>query len=239
MSESFGTKLLQDFRKEFKKHADPDIARQKQKYMKSEMPYHGVYSPVMQKVVKTTLQDVLWENAHSWRRSVEVIWDKARFREERYAAMITARHKSKMFQTSDALTLYEYMIVSGAWWDYVDELASHHVGDLVAKHPALKKTMLQWSRADNIWKRRTSIIFQLGWKENTDVALLFKCIEPSLNESEFFLRKGIGWALRQYAWTDPKTVIRYVRGHRDVLSPLSKREALKNVIKSGLIKSIP
>jgi 3-methyladenine DNA glycosylase AlkD len=89
--------------------------------------------------------------------------------------------------------------------------------------------MLAWSKSDDMWKRRTSIICQLGFKKNTDLDLLYACIEPSLDSKEFFLRKGIGWALRQYAWTDPAEVKRYVRRHKDRLSSLSQREALKNI----------
>jgi 3-methyladenine DNA glycosylase AlkD len=89
--------------------------------------------------------------------------------------------------------------------------------------------MLSWSRSTNLWKRRTAIICQLGFKEHTDLELLYACIEPSLGSNEFFLRKAIGWALRQHAWTDPGEVKRYVRRNRDRLSGLSLREALKNV----------
>jgi 3-methyladenine DNA glycosylase AlkD len=80
-----------------------------------------------------------------------------------------------------------------------------------------------------MWKRRAAIICQLRRKRDTDLALLYDCIEPNLADGEFFIRKAIGWALRQYAWTDPREVKRYVRAHRGRLSPLSVREALKNV----------
>jgi 3-methyladenine DNA glycosylase AlkD len=89
--------------------------------------------------------------------------------------------------------------------------------------------MLTWSRSANIWKRRTSIICQLGFKQDTDLELLYACIEPSLDSQEFFLRKAIGWALRQHAWTDPAEVRDYVRRNRARLSSLSSREALKNL----------
>ncbi len=89
--------------------------------------------------------------------------------------------------------------------------------------------MLAWSRDRDMWKRRTSIICQLRFKENTDLELLQACIEPSLDSKQFFLRKAIGWALRQYAWVDPDWVVSYVSAHEAELSPLSRREALKNV----------
>jgi len=93
----------------------------------------------------------------------------------------------------------------------------------------MRRKMLAWSRSSNLWKRRTAIICQLGFKEETDLKLLYACIEPSLGSREFFLRKAIGWALRQYAWTDRAEIKKYVRLNRTRLSALSSREALKNI----------
>jgi 3-methyladenine DNA glycosylase AlkD len=93
----------------------------------------------------------------------------------------------------------------------------------------MKKTMLAWSHCDDLWKRRSAILCQITFKAETDLDLLYRAIEPSLSSKEFFLRKAIGWALRQYAWTDPREVARYVRANEGRLSALSRREALKNV----------
>jgi len=95
--------------------------------------------------------------------------------------------------------------------------------------------MLAWSRSKDVWKRRSAILCQIQLKKETDLDLLYSCIEPSLDSPEFLLRKAIGWALRQYAWTDPKKVCRYVDQHAGVLSNLSKREALKNIGGEGAI----
>jgi 3-methyladenine DNA glycosylase AlkD len=95
----------------------------------------------------------------------------------------------------------------------------------------MRRRMLSWSTSTDLWKRRTSILCQLGFKAETDLDLLYACIEPSLGSPEFFLRKAIGWALRQYAWTDDAEVKRYVRLHRARLSALSYREALKNIVR--------
>jgi 3-methyladenine DNA glycosylase AlkD len=160
------------------------------------------------------------------------IWRRAEFREERYAAIeLTDGRRVESFQTPDALPMYEEMIVSGAWWDYVDVIASRRIGlYLLRRHPdSMRAAMLEWSRSDNLWKRRTSIICQLSLGAETDLDLLYACIEPSLSSREFFLRKAIGWALRQYARIDPAEVQRYVAEHESQLSPLSKREALKRV----------
>src|SRR5205085_2471938 len=108
-----------------------------------------------------------------------------------------------------------------AWWDYVDAVAIHRLGPLLRSNPReMRETMLEWSRGDDLWKRRSAIICQNRFKRETDLDLLYACIEPALGSREFFLRKGIGWALREYAWTDPREVLRYVRGRKAELSPL-------------------
>jgi 3-methyladenine DNA glycosylase AlkD len=127
------------------------------------------------------------------------------------------------------MPMLEEMIVTGAWWDYVDELA-HVVGELLRWHPKqIRGIMRAWSKDANLWKRRVSIICQNSFKRDTDLKLLYANIEPNLADRDFFIRKAIGWALRAYAWTDPKEVSRYVLEHEAELSGLSRREALKNI----------
>jgi 3-methyladenine DNA glycosylase AlkD len=210
---------------------DPLKAATMRAYMKSAMPYHGVQTPLLRRIFKTQFAEARFATAAQWRAQVLDLWRKARFREERYAALhLAGDRRAQAFQTPAAMKLYEELIVSGAWWDYVDDIASHRVGPILRDHPAsMRRKMLSWSKSADMWKRRTAIICQLGFKQNTDLALLYACIEPSLGSREFFLRKAIGWALRQYAWTDPSEIRRYVRDNSARLSPLSRREALKNV----------
>jgi 3-methyladenine DNA glycosylase AlkD len=202
-----------------------------QAYMKSSMPYLGVTAPNLRAACRELYARYPFSGAEKWRRDALEIWREARFREERYAAIeLTGHKKAKTFQTLDALAMYEEMIVDGAWWDYVDVLASRRIGPLVAAFPGpMKKTMRAWSISESLWKRRTSILCQLTFKGATDLELMYACIEPSIDSKEFFLRKAIGWALRQHAWHDPKEVSRYVKANEARLSGLSKREALKNL----------
>lgn len=202
-----------------------------QAYMKSTMPYHGVPTPLLRRVCKATFVDVQFATASHWQAQVLALWRGARFREERYAALyLTSDKRARPFQTPSAMKMYEELIVTGAWWDYVDDIASHRIGPILRDHPApMRRKMLSWSRSSNLWKRRTSIICQLGFKAETDLELLYACIEPSVGSQEFFLKKAIGWALRQYAWTDGAEVQRYVRLNRTRLSKLSCLEALKHL----------
>jgi 3-methyladenine DNA glycosylase AlkD len=221
--------------------ADPSRALAMQAYMKSTMPFRGVAAVPFRAACKRIFPAIDLSTEAKWWAGVLGIWRGARFREERYAAVeLCADKRARPFQTMDALPMYEEMIVTGAWWDTVDGLASHRLGDLLRASPAaMKKKMLAWSRSKDMWKARSAIICQIRMKRDTDLDFLYACIAPSLASREFFLRKAIGWALRQYAWTDPTEIVRYVRAHAAELSPLSKREALKNVVGKGLIAKIP
>ncbi len=223
--------LLGRLRSALRAVADPSKAPAMQAYMKSSMPYHGVPTPALRHVCREVFAVVDLPSATAWRREVLGLWRGARYREERYGAIaLSGERRAREFQTPAVLPLYEEMIVTGAWWDYVDEIAQHRVGLLLRHFPEpMRRTMLRWSRDDHLWKRRTAILCQNAFKADTDRALLYACIEPSIGSREFFLRKAIGWALRQYAWTDPREVARYVEKNARRLSPLSVREALKNV----------
>jgi 3-methyladenine DNA glycosylase AlkD len=223
--------LLRRLRKALRLAGDPLKAPVMQAYMKSAMPYHGVATPLLRRICKETFADVEFSTASHWEAQVLGLWREALFREERYAALYLAGDKrGSSFQTPSALKMYGELIVTGAWWDYVDDIASHRIGPILRDYRTpMRRRMLSWSKSDDLWKRRSAIICQLGFKEETDLELLYACIEPSLGSREFFLQKAIGWALRQYAWTDGAEIKRYVRLNRARLSALSCREALKNL----------
>ena len=223
--------LLLDLRRALTELADPTRAAGAQAYMKSAMPYHGVPAPLLRKACRRVFAAASFGSAAAWRRAVLAIWSGARYREERYAAIeLAGDRRFQAFANLQALPLYEEMIVTGAWWDYVDAIATHRLGDLLRRYPKeMRREMLRWSADKDLWKRRSAILCQVTFKRETDLELLYGCLEPSLGSSEFFLRKAIGWALRQYAWTDPAEVKRYVRHHWLELSALSRREALRNL----------
>ena len=210
--------------------ANPERAPGMQAYMKSEMPYRGITAPDMRAISKRVIADHPLPSCEDWRSVVLELWRSARFREERYAAIeLMAHRRHRDCRTPDVLPMYEEMITTGAWWDYVDEIA-HHVGNLLRAHPEeVGLVMRAWSTDQDLWKRRVSIICQISFKKDTDLDLLYANIEPNMSERNFFIRKAIGWALRAYAWTDPDEVARYVRAHESQLSGLSRREALKNI----------
>jgi 3-methyladenine DNA glycosylase AlkD len=222
--------LRQQIRHALDTVADPARAPAMQAYMKSAMPYLGVSSVPRAAALKHLFAGIDWPDSAAWQADVLAIWHGAGFREERYAAVsLSAVNAARRFHQIDALPMYEEMIVTGAWWDYVDEIAGHRLWAILQNDRSqMRKAMLAWSTDPNMWKRRCSILCQLHAKRETDIDLLYTCIEPSIGSNEFFLRKAIGWALRQYAWTDPEEVARYVAANEARLSGLSKREALKN-----------
>ena len=224
-------KLIRALRKALRELADPVKAPVMQAYMKSEMPYLGIQAAPFRKAAKSVLRANPVDSFEDWRDTAQALWRGARYREERYAVIELVGHRSyEKFRTLEALPFYEEMITTGAWWDYVDSIASHRLGELLRRYPKEMRAILrEWAVSDDVWKRRGAILAQLGFKGDTDLNLLYDCMRPSLGRPEFFLRKAIGWALRQHAWTDPKEVVRFVKAHEKELSPLSKREALKNI----------
>src|SRR5580700_5246491 len=163
--------LLATLRQAFREVGDPVRAGAMQAYMKSAMPYHGVPTPLLRQICKAAFADLQFATAAQWQAQVLDLWRGALFREERYAALLLAGDKrARSFQTLAAMKMYEEMVVTGAWWDYVDDIASHRIGTILKDYPApMRRKMLSWGKSKNLWKRRVSIICQLGFKAETDL----------------------------------------------------------------------
>lgn len=201
-----------------------------QRYMKSEMPFRGVPSPERRALGKRLFAEHPMSDVDTWRATVLSLWRDAEYREERYLAVdLTGQRRYAAWQAPEQLPMYEELIVTGAWWDYVDEIAARRVGPLLQAHRAtVDPVMRRWATDADLWRRRTSIICQLKAAEDTDTELLTYCIEANLGDRDFFIRKGIGWALRQFARTEPAWVRAFVDAH-PTLSPLSRKEATKHL----------
>ena len=139
--------LLASLRAKLIAASDSDRAAQQQAYMKSEMPYHGVPAAKVGAICKEVFAPLSFTTREDWEREVRAIWDGATFREERYCAIaLTDVKPARAFQTPDAMPLYEKMIVEGAWWDLVDEIATNRVGPIFRAHPkAMRPIMLRWA----------------------------------------------------------------------------------------------
>jgi 3-methyladenine DNA glycosylase AlkD len=223
--------LVDAVRAALREHADPARAPAMRVYMKSEMPYLGVTTPVLTRALRPVLAGARLPDAATWTATARALWREAAYREERYAAIALTGHRYYLpFQTPAALDLYDEMIVTGRWWDYVDDVAIRRVGPLLRAYPAvIRPIMLRWSREEDLWRRRTSIICQISSRADIDLGLLYSAVDANSAETDFFIRKAIGWALRQHARVDPDEVRRFVAARSDALSPLSRREALKHL----------
>lgn len=210
-------------------HADPERAAGQQRYMRSAMPFHGLTTPQRRLVTRPILAAQRLATREEWEATIRRLWDEATHREERYTAIELLRHRAYRGWRDTALApLLEHLITTGAWWDVVDA-TTPVVGEILRAEPGLASQLREWSRSDDLWLRRASIIGQLDSKGRTDVALLQDCLDANLGDREFFIRKAIGWALRQHARVDPTWVRTYVATRRTRLSPLSLREALKHL----------
>lgn len=214
---------------------DPDRAAQQQRYMKSALPYRGLTAAELHALLAPTLREERIIDRAEWETTVRELWDGASHREEWYAALALLRHRHyRDWHDTTSLQLYEHLVRTGAWWDVVDEIASHLVGTALRLHrEEVTPVMRQWAQDENMWLRRTAILCQLRHEDETDTELLDHAIETNLEGtaygSEFFIRKAIGWSLRQYARTDADWVRAYVASHDERLSGLSRREALKHL----------
>jgi 3-methyladenine DNA glycosylase AlkD len=198
-----------------------------QAYMKSELPYLGVHLRPLREAARGAFAGRRLATFDAWRDTVLALWRGARHREERYAALqLVGERTSSEYRTAAALPLYQELVVTGAWWDYVDWVATRHLRELHERFPEEgREAMLAWSRDPDLWKRRASIVSQIGLKERTDTGLLAATIAGSIDDQDFFARKAIGWALREYSKTDGDWVRGFVA--EQPLRPLSAREALK------------
>ena len=223
--------FITELRQALEEAGDPARAEQQRAYLKSEMAMYGVGVPDTRRLARriAAAHSDVWSQAATWEAALRRLWDGAARREERYAALavirakLSATHAGRM----ESLALYEHFLRTGQWWDLVDE-TSHAVGLVVREHPAAVARMRVWATDPDMWVRRSAILCQLQHKADTDLDLLTNVIEVNQEDPEFFIRKAIGWALRDYARTDGDWVRAFVQAHPG-LSPLSRREALKRL----------
>ncbi|RVU42375.1 DNA alkylation repair protein [Lujinxingia sediminis] len=208
--------------------ADPDNAEKMAAYMKTSMPFYGVQAGPRDQIVKTLAPDIHLADHHNYVALIEALWHLPH-REEKYIAIRLAR-RFKPFITPASLPLYERLIRDGAWWDFTDEIATHLVGDVLNHHPHQTwPTLDRWLHDPDRWIRRAALLAQNRLKSHTDSDKLFAYCLHLASEDEFFIRKAVGWALREYARTNPDAVRNFLNTHADTLSPLSIREASRHL----------
>lgn len=206
-------------------HRDTARAAEMEKYMKNRYKFMGISKPMLERY---------WKEHQSYQGAISAS-DAISFaeqciayseREMWYIALdVLIRHKKKL-QDSD-IHFVENLIVQGDWWDIVDLSASHLIGELCIRYDHLKPLVHSWIDSSNLWLRRTALIYQLKYKEKTDESILYAHILKTCGENDFFIRKAIGWALREYSKLNPASVQNFILQYQDKLSPLSIREGSK------------
>ena len=213
--------------------ANPEKAVGMQAYMKTNMPFYGVRKAGRTPIMRTLFKEYVPTDREDYEELVLALWNLPH-REEKYLALgVAGRHKRFIIPAS--MPLYQRLILEGAWWDLVDEVATHIVRHLVIEHPDRTWTRVDgWIDHDDMWLRRSAIICQVGAKGATDSDRLFAFCAARAFEEEFFIRKAIGWSLREYSKTNPQAVADFALAHRGALSGLSFREATKHI--PGLVE---
>ena len=210
----------------FEQNADPTQAAPMKKYMRDQFEYLGIKTTKNGALQKEFYAQYGLPKLADLDEILRDLWALPQ-REFQYVAVGLLGKFDKQLPAGFIDTI-EYLIITKSWWDTVDAIASHTVGTHFQRYPAIKKKYLaRWRKSDNFWLRRTTILFQLNYKKETDFDLLCDLIRENLDSKEFFINKAIGWALRQYARVDPNAVKTFVDA--TILHPLSRREAIKNL----------
>jgi 3-methyladenine DNA glycosylase AlkD len=213
---------------EFSRLADPVRAVPMAAYMKTDMPFYGVPTPERQPIARYLKAQFPPIDMDDYREKVLALWQLPH-REEKYLAIGYAWTFKEHVVYAD-IDLFENMIIDGAWWDFVDELASPIVGKIVFEDRVRMRPVLErWIEGEDMWLRRSAILCQNRHKTHTDQEMLFDYCRRRAHEKEFFIRKAIGWALREYARTAPDAVRGFLDEMGDRLSGLSRREAAKHL----------
>ena len=209
----------------FRTHGHPGIAQGQMRYMRNQFEFFGLKMPQWMPLTKEIHQKYPLPDGEDLKALVRLCFEDDH-REMHYFGLESVQKMLKK-QPAEFIDFLEELILTRSWWDTVDwvnKLAGLHF----RRHPALIRPVTErWMASGNFWLQRVCMIFQLTYKEKTDAALLFDYVRRLAHSKEFFLQKGAGWALRQYARTNPEAVRQFVESTR--LAPLTRREALKHV----------
>lgn len=220
--------LVKHIQSSFKKLANKQKSVEMAAYMKTTMPFYGIQKPDRVPIYKAIKKAFQPENQKEYEAMVLALWALPH-REEKYTALEVALQHKK-FITTNSLDLYEQLIREGAWWDFVDVIAVHLVGQtLLDSRKEVKPLMDKWIKDQDMWIRRTAILSQNRHKKETDEGMLFGYCKKRMHEREFFIAKAIGWALREYSYTNPKAVKQFLNDNKNELAPLSVREGGKRL----------
>lgn len=222
-------KFTNTLESEFARHSNTKIALEQKSYMRNQFDFYGIKTPLRREIQKEFLIKDYLPPKKDLHTIVKTLWMKSE-REYQYFSQELTQKYVKQFEKKD-IELFEFMITHKSWWDTVDFISTKLVGEYFIIYPEQKeKYIKKWIASKNIWLQRTSILFQLNYKNNLDTNSLTFTINSLLGSKEFFINKAIGWILRNYSRTNPSWVLQFV--NKTELSSLSKKEALRLITKS-------
>ncbi|MEV0256976.1 DNA alkylation repair protein [Streptomyces sp. NPDC050732] len=219
--------VLERFVTTYRAAADPERAAQMRAYMKDVAPFLGLASPVRRELSRAVLAGTPRPDETDCTAIALRCWELPEREYAYFAVDYLRRHVRRC--SSGFLPVARHLVTTHSWWDTVDLLAAHVVGGLITADPTLRNAMDEWIEDEDLWVARTALLHQLRYKSATDAERLFAyCVRQS-GHPDFFIRKAVGWCLREYAKTAPEAVRAFVERERWRLAPLSVREALKNL----------
>ena len=221
---SYTSEVLGRLQAAFEPHRDPTRAAAMSAYMRNLFPFLGIASPERSALTREALAGLPRPSPEEVTETALALW-KLPEREYQYAACGILERTAKSLGP-EFLPIGRKLVQTKSWWDSVDSLASNVIGTVVLQNPELRAEMDRWIEDEDFWVTRVAILHQLRHKGATDAERLFTYCERRSRDGEFFIRKAIGWALREYSKTDADAVRAFVASHEDTLSGLSKREAL-------------
>lgn len=219
--------LVERLAEAFPREADSERAEQQSAYLRHQFAFFGIAAPQHRAIMSAALRELDRPTVADVEAFARAAYARAE-REWHYAAVKTARRHAKLLEPT-SITLVHDLVVTNSWWDTVDEIAAHLAGTLVERHPATVDVMDAWAMSEDMWLARTAILHQLRFKDRTDADRLFGYCLARADETDFFYRKAIGWALRQHARSDPDAVREFCAANQHRLSKLSLTEAQKNL----------
>ncbi|WP_394143546.1 DNA alkylation repair protein [Vibrio atypicus] len=201
-----------------------DNAQQMKAYMRNQYQFYGIQSVPRREALKPYFSKQALPSLEELPAVVKELWAQPEREFQLVAIDLLIKLKKKLPATF--LAELEWLITTKSWWDTVDMLATHIAANLFINHPKETQTYIRrWRHSDNIWLRRTAILYQLKFKQQTDEKLLFKIIKENQSDNEFFIQKAIGWALREYSKTHAGAVVAFIEAQG--IQGLARREGLK------------
>ena len=204
-------------------HKNEEQAQKMSKYMLNKFEYIGIKTPERREIFKNFFKEYKNKEKIDW-EFVNKCWEN-KYREFQYVAADYLKNMKDKLTIND-IPKFKRLILKKSWWDTIDNL-DMTIGALALKDSNVNKILLEWSLDENIWLRRIAINHQLLRKEKTDIELLEKILKNNLGQTEFFINKAIGWALRDYSKTNPEWVKNFIEENKENMAKLSIKEASK------------